>query len=85
MSDFIPAFCFYSSTPALHGKRGYLWDKATRYPMNWVTKAETQVQGESRGRYPMNWVTGLQNRYFQYLQNEQAGNQNRGMGAYVSP
>ena len=74
----------HASNGANRAKIGQ-WDRDTRYPMNWVTEAKSPVQGEARGSYPMNWVTDLKSRYFQYLQNEQAGNPNRGMGEYVSP
>ena len=52
MSDFIPAFCFYSSTPALHGKRGYPWDGATCFPMTLGLAVEMLVQREIEASYP---------------------------------
>ena len=52
MSDFIPAFCFYSSTPGLHGKRGYPWDGGTCYPMTLGIVGERLTQGGTAICYP---------------------------------
>ena len=52
MSDLIPAFCFYSRAPGLHGKRGYPWDGATCFPMTLGLAVEMLVQREIEASYP---------------------------------
>lgn len=85
MSDFIPAFCFYSSTPGLHGKRGYPWDGGTCYPMTLGIAEERLTQGETAICYPRIPGDSHKLTISIFCRKSAVDFSNRGIGIYVSP